>query len=676
MIGGGLTPLIPEGDPPPINDVYYAQILSDGRLSDWKLTSLLPDPLTLHTAVVTNSTIYVVGGYNGKNNNSLSADTFYATIQSDGSLSAWTRSATKLPIGISLLTAVIKGDYIYVIGGYDTTSIVSLKSVYRARILAGGDISGWERLLDMSQSNYRHTSEIYKDKLYVIGGRERQGGITKPLNSIYIGQISPDGRIGSWIPTEFLPQNLYFHGSVISRDERKIYTFGGYDGNSATDKVYSTLIKTDGSLEPWVEVSNLKLPKPLFRHSVVLADNGSVYLLGGKYNNLHINETYFIPPLALTKSSDPPDPIHEGDTITYTIAYTNNSLITQTMTITDLLPFNATLIPDSVSPPATPQGSTLVWNLGDIPPGGQGQVSFKMHVPLLPSLDQASRGVAALAASPPGYVIPISIACDTTRFWANGVTAQPPPPIPYTLQVQFPPDASLSQMWLLMKETGNISPTINDQPAELVKTSHNNFGASLWSTSITPEMLASGQATIVTQQPRNLNAFFLFDRDDPPFVETTLDDFFHTTKTLTYTFDLPSVITQTMDVILPLMDVNLLIDSSLPDNRVTTVTMQFAGQSHTVIANDPNLGNGLLMVQIPFDLGSIPGAITGTRVLTVSVDTEDSVYMLGPRVCRPVYIVNTAWLCSEQAGCISDMVINTPPNLKYLEIYLPIIKKP
>lgn len=55
VIGGGLTPLTPEGDPPPIKDVYYAQILSDGRLSEWKLTSLLPDPLALHAAVLTNS---------------------------------------------------------------------------------------------------------------------------------------------------------------------------------------------------------------------------------------------------------------------------------------------------------------------------------------------------------------------------------------------------------------------------------------------------------------------------------------------------------------------------------------------------------------------------------------------------------------------------------------------
>jgi hypothetical protein len=115
----------------------------------------------------------------------------------------------------------------------------------------------------------------------------------------------------------------------------------------------------------------------------------------------------------------------------------------------------------------------------------------------------------------------------------------------------------------------------------------------------------------------------------------------------------------------------------LPDTRLTTITMEFAGQSHTVVANNPNLGNGLLMTQIPFNLGSIPGAITATEVLTVSVDTQDSVYMFGPRVCRPVYIENTAWLCSPQAGCLTSTAQNPPPNLKYpYEDYLPIILKP
>lgn len=394
------------------------------------------------------------------------------------------------------------------------------------------------------------------------------------------------------------------------------------------------------------------------------------------YNTwVYIDDIKLQSSLTFRKTSDPPGPLHEGGTITYTLAYANTSLTTQTITISDPLPFNATLIPGSISSPGTLEGSTLVWNLGNIPPGGSGQVSFKMHVPLLPSLE-SSGGIAALAASPPGYVLPVPITCDSTRFWATGVTRQPPPQNPYTLQVQIPPGAAPSKMWLLMKGINHSSPMVGDVPAQLEITTHNSFGASLWSADITTGMLSSGQVTVVTQYPRELNAVFLFDQDDPPFVQTELDDFFKTTKSFTYTFDIPSVTTDTIDVLLPFMDITYLADNQLPDNRLTTVTVQFDDESHQIVANDPNLGNGLLMTQFPFQIGHLDGSNTVTKTLMVTVDTEDSVYTLGPRVCRPVYIENTAWLCSQQAGCISDTVQNVPDNYSPpFRIYLPAILK-
>lgn len=626
----------------------------------------------------------MIGGYNGKNENSLSVDTFYATIHSDGSLSAWKRSATKLPIGISLLSAIVRGNYIYITGGYDTTSVTSLKSVYRARILAGGDISGWERLLIMHQSSYRHTSEIYGDKLYIVGGRERRDGITEPLNSVYIGQINPDDKIGSWTPTEFLPQDLYFHGSVLSKDERKIYTFGGYDGNSATNKVYGALIKTNGTLEPWVEVLSLMLPKPLFRHSVILAENGSVYILGGKYNDQHINEVYFLSPLSLTKSSDPPGPIHEGDLITYTIAYANTGLTTQTITITDQIPFNVILEPGSIDPPeGRLEGSTLIWNFQDVPPGISDHVSFRVRVPLLPSLSQLSPGIPPTPTPPPSspaFVLPAPVACETTRFWANGVTRQPPTPNPHTIQVQIPPAAASVtelEMWLLVKGQVSISPTIGGQFAHLEETSNNDLGASLWSATISPGMVVNNQITVVTYNPCQLNAVFLFDKNDPPFEKRTLDDFANTSKTFSYTLDLPSVLTQTMDVILPFMDINYWNNELEPNTDLTTITAQFDGQSQSILANQPNLGNGLLLTQFPFNIGPLPKQVdVVTKTLTVTVDTQEFIYTLGPRVCRPVLIENTAWLCSDKAGCISSNATNMPENFAHPDInYLPIIWK-
>jgi hypothetical protein len=130
-------------------------------------------------------------------------------------------------------------------------------------------------------------------------------------------------------------------------------------------------------------------------------------------------------------------------------------------------------------------------------------------------------------------------------------------------------------------------------------------------------------------------------------------------------------------VILPFMDITYWTDDLLPDTRTTTVTVQYNDQpSQTIAVNDPNLGNGLLMTQFPFTIGPFSDTITSTKVLTVTVNTEECVYTLGPRVCRPVYIKNTAWLCSDQVGCISDTVTNIPDGFRPPGgIYLPLILK-
>jgi hypothetical protein len=81
------------------------------------------------------------------------------------------------------------------------------------------------------------------------------------------------------------------------------------------------------------------------------------------------------------------------------------------------------------------------------------------------------------------------------------------------------------------------------------------------------------------------------------------------------------------------------------------------------------------MTRFPFEIGPLADAGSETRELLVSVETEDSIYTLGPRVCRPVYIENTAWLCSEQAGCVSATATNIPENFSPPggRLYLPLI---
>ena len=657
------------------DSVYYAIIGSDGQLGGWIITTPLPKKLYGATAAVdANGWIYVTGGYN--NIDGVLGTTYYAKPDSlVGTIDGWAESAFTFPKR-DYHASVITGTYIYVIGGWNGRSV--LDTVLYAPINPdhGGITDVWREAQVLPTPLAGHSAVVHGNNVYVSGGWNASGASAK----VYSGTINLNtGHIGTWTPlTSTLPISLHLHSAVVPNG--KICVIGGYKRiNPSTIEIYSTTytasINSDGTLEQWKEES--PLPLPMHRHTAVMDSSGRIYVVGGKSYEGCENGVYYTPLISFTKSNDPSGPVHEGDIITYTISYANTGLVTQTgVVITDRIPSNTELV--SVSSPPTHEivaNSVISWTIGDLDVGETGVVSFQVRVPLLPSLSQSVDMLSSMGEYPPAQVLPVAIACDTTRFWAIGVTRQPPEPIPHTIQVQIPPGASPSEMWLLMKETDNISPTVGGQPAQLVRTSSNSFGASLWTAPITSAMVASGEVTVVTHNPRQLNALFLFDANDPPFEEAALDDFYNITKTFTYALDIPSVETQTIDVILPFMDITYWKDDLPHDPRLTEITVEFDGQSHTVWVNDPNLGNGLLMTQFPFTIGPLD-TITTTKVLTVTVDTEDSVYTLGPRVCRPVYIKNTAWLCSDQVGCVSDTVTNIPNGfMPPGRIYLPLILK-
>lgn len=520
----------------------------------------------------------------------------------------------------------------------------------------------------------------------------------------------------TWISKRFLvPADgdpyLSFSYRILSLDELKEDKYDHFDVyiDDLSDDLPAFRILRDGSVDGKPKTGqdgcNLKIDvKEWITRTWVLSEVASfdnqnqLYDLRGKqielsfhniskeapgydsawYNTwVYIDNVKFQKSLMMQKTSSPPGPVHEGDVITYTIAYANTGLTTQTITITDQIPFNVTLLPDTVTPTAALTGSTLSWNIPNTAPGYSGQVSFAVQVPLLPSLNQLSASSQPPPPSDsPAYVLPAAVSCDTTRFWANGVTRQPPTPNPHTIQVQIPAETAGLELalWLAVKGQVTTPPTIGGQPAQQVAASSNNFGASIWTADLTSEMLADGQITVVTHDPCQLNAVFLFDKHDPPFDLAALDDFAATSKTFTYTLDLPSVMTQTMSILLPFLDLNYW-DGSQPNTALTTVTAQLDQQSQTLRANQPNLGNGLLLTQFPLTIGPHDEDVV-TKTLTVQVTTEDSLYTLGPRICRPVLIENTAWLCSDKAGCISAKVANVPETFAHPgTLYLPVILK-
>jgi uncharacterized repeat protein (TIGR01451 family) len=669
---------------------FWGQLSLAGPVKDWMPVDNFGPIAFASAATTSDGWIYITGGASSITDPK--GNTWYTLPSDTGGIDDWVPASNVAPFTPRFAHAsVIAGSKLYVIGGFvDLHNILTDVSYADIDLVNGGLLNNWESTEPLTPARYGHSAVFLDNRIYVIGGVLEKTFV--PTSTVVFAEPAQNGAITSWQPTRSLTSPIGFAATIAVPSTHKIYVFGGWNGGDTfSRKVYSAVVnRENGQIEEWIEEdSRFDLPEELYRHSVELASSGSVYLVAGKHpGDNERNSVYYIPPLTLTKSNDPSGPVHEGDVITYTISYSNTSLITQVITITDPLPFNLGVELDSIRPAdkARVDGSTVIWELGEVPPGGSGQVSFRAPVALLPSLYREGISMACPTPEPtplpPARVLPAAISCDTTRFWAHGITRQPPVSPPYTIEVQIPPNTNPSEMWLLMKGADNTAPRVEGQPAQVLTGTHNAFGASVWTTTLTSAMIADEEVTVVTDNPRELNALFLFDAKDPPFDERDLRVFAEAPTTFTYTLEIPSVEASTMDVLLPFMDITYWTDSSPPDfdGRMITVSVELEGEPtqtpQTITVNQPNMGNGLLMTQFPINLRPFTDTITKTKVLTISVDSEDdAVYTLGPRVCRPVYVENTAWLCSKEAGCISDTTRNIPEDFAPLSIYLPIILK-
>lgn len=110
--------------------IYSSPIAEDGTIGAWVTETSLPVALAYHKAIVTNSKVYILGGFTGSYINA----TYIAPINSDGTIGAWTQS-TSLPATLAYSQLISVVDRIYTIGGY--SGGVSSKTVRYTTFVGG-----------------------------------------------------------------------------------------------------------------------------------------------------------------------------------------------------------------------------------------------------------------------------------------------------------------------------------------------------------------------------------------------------------------------------------------------------------------------------------------------------------------------------------------------------------
>lgn len=111
LLGGGNT------------NAYSAPIEANGTTGNWTTTTTLPDSLQYSSLVQSDGYVYEIGGSDGGATSTNAI--YYAQVNNNGTLAAWQTSAQQLPTPYSFTTAATIGGYLYILGGYHSSTLYS-----------------------------------------------------------------------------------------------------------------------------------------------------------------------------------------------------------------------------------------------------------------------------------------------------------------------------------------------------------------------------------------------------------------------------------------------------------------------------------------------------------------------------------------------------------------------
>ena len=249
--------------------VYYAKLNADGTVGSWSTAAnALPAARSDATSVVANGYVYVMGGFDG----SYHSTVYYAKLNADGSVGTWRTSSNALPGLRNNATSVVANGYVYVMGGFDGS--VRTDTVYYAKLNADGSIGAWSTAVNaLPAVRGTASSVVANGYVYVIGGRDASVN----QSTVYYAKLNADGSVGAWsTAVNALPATRSDTTSVVANGY--VYVMGGTNG-SAYSTVYYAKLNADGSVGAWSSGAN-SLPATRFGATSVVT-NGYAYVIGG-----------------------------------------------------------------------------------------------------------------------------------------------------------------------------------------------------------------------------------------------------------------------------------------------------------------------------------------------------------------------------------------------------------
>ncbi len=283
------------GDPgngTPLATCYVTTIQANHTLAAWQPVTSLPLGLSDAVAVAVNNRVYVMGGFDG----TTTRNTVYrATVNADGSLSAWTQDAGLLPESLLHSAATAVNGFIYMVGGERAAPPPS-KHGYYTHPNADGSLAAWSPTPDLpapyGNGVSGHIVTSYTDgansKVFVATGFGGTGSAVPNVFSAVADRVT--GALGSWTANVNYTQNLVYSAGVTYGTAQcggNLFFSGGFQNQNrtATDYVATSVLSPapDYFASGWYDTANLGIAR--FGHTMVASNDGWLYVIDGGDSN-------------------------------------------------------------------------------------------------------------------------------------------------------------------------------------------------------------------------------------------------------------------------------------------------------------------------------------------------------------------------------------------------------
>ncbi|PIV01010.1 hypothetical protein COS55_02635 [Candidatus Shapirobacteria bacterium CG03_land_8_20_14_0_80_40_19] len=258
-------------------------------VGQWILTSNLPFNLANHPTTAIFNKLFTFGG----STSFVRSDSISSSILADGSLFDWeTTTSTSLPVGLFWHSLVNNGVNIYILGGTTYPPENSVNNVLRGSFDPFGNITGWTEMTPLPKRLSGGSAVLVGNTIYYSGGGTWSGGwggLTLS-NVIYINKIDSSGNLGLWQTNPVnLPRPLVQH-TLVETGKKIVLIGGSYSPWSPSNEVYSAPINPDGTLESWTPLDSLKIP---VRYPMVGKVGDLVIVAGGVSTSWATDKVYY-----------------------------------------------------------------------------------------------------------------------------------------------------------------------------------------------------------------------------------------------------------------------------------------------------------------------------------------------------------------------------------------------